>query len=98
MIHDLIPGNFMHTFHARGRSERSMALDQVLRENACIGLHVVDILGEVGQQLALVLKKPDESMSWGKPLFGWEYILSNRIEDARIFTKEINIKDFLRIS
>jgi hypothetical protein len=75
-----------------------MALDQVLWQNACVRFHVVDILGEVGQQLAFVLKKPDESMSWGKPLFGWEYILSNRIEDVGIFTKESNIKDFLRIS
>lgn len=40
-----------------------MTLDDLLGQNACISLDVVDILGIVSQQFPFILQQTDEGMS-----------------------------------
>jgi hypothetical protein len=75
-----------------------MALYHLLREYSCISFNIVDILRVIGQQLPFVLKKSNESMGRRPFLFGWENILCDGEENARVFSEDMNIKDLLRIT
>lgn len=75
-----------------------MTLNQFLSGNASMALQIVNILGEVGQELALVLKQLDERMSRRELAGRREYVLCNGVKDARVFPKETNVENFLRIA
>ena len=75
-----------------------MTLYNFFREYPGICFNIIDILRVVGQQLPLVLQKPNERMG-GRPfLFRWENIFGNGKENVRILPEDINIEDFLWIA
>ena len=75
-----------------------MALYNLFRAYPSICFDVIDILRVVGQQLALVLQKPNERMG-GRPfLFRWEDILGNGKENVRVLSEDMDIEDFLWIA
>lgn len=53
-------------FTTARRSPRAVALYQSLREDARIGLHIVDVLSVIREQLAFVLQEFDKSVSEGE--------------------------------
>ena len=75
-----------------------MALYDFLTVDPGVSFDVVDILGIVCQQFALVLQKFDKSVCRGEFLLRGKYIFCNREENARVFIKQLDIKDFLRVT
>lgn len=61
-------------------------------------LKIVNILCEVGEQLALLLKETDKCVRGRKSVSRWEDITGNRIENAGILSEELDIEDLLRIA
>jgi hypothetical protein len=97
-IEDRIARDIETALHAGGRRKGSMTLYNLLREYTSICFDIIDILRVVGQQLPLILKKPDECMS-GRPfLFRRENILGNREENVRVLPEDMDIEDFLWIA
>lgn len=43
-----------------------MTLDQIFRQNARVGLEIVNILREIREQLLLILEETNECMRWGE--------------------------------
>ena len=64
IIVNFVPSNLILTFDTSGCGKRAVALYNVFREHACVGLDIVDILGVVGKQFSFILKQPDKPMSW----------------------------------
>lgn len=63
-----------------------------------MSLEIVNILCEVGEQLALFLKEMDKCVRGRKFVARREDIVSNRIENARILPEELDVEDLLRIA
>jgi len=95
---DGITGDLELALDTSGSGEGSMTLYNLLRSDSRVGLDVVNVLGIVGQQLSLVLQKPDEPMSRGEFLLCREDILGNREEDARILSENVDVKDLLGVA
>jgi len=55
-------------------------------------------LGEVREELVLVLEKADEAVGWRESVCSREYVLGYRVEYRRVFAEKMNIEHFLRIT
>lgn len=75
-----------------------MALDQLLRENARMAFQIVNVLGEIGQELAFVLEQLDECMSRRELAGGREDVLCDGVKDARVFPEDTDVEDFLWVA
>lgn len=63
-----------------------------------MSLEIVNILCEVGEQFALLLKEMDKCVGRREFVGRWEDIAGNRIENARILPEELDVEDLLRIA
>lgn len=63
-----------------------------------MSLEIVNILCEVGEQFALLLKEMDKCVRGRKFVGRREDIVGDRIENARILPEELDIEDLLRIA
>lgn len=61
-------------------------------------LKIVNVLCEVGEQFALLLKEMDECMRGRKFVGRREDIFGNGVEDAGILPEELDVEDLLRIA
>lgn len=58
---------------------------------------VVDVLGVVRKELALVLEEADEGVGWRETVRGWEDVFGDGVEDGGVFTEDRDVEDFLRV-
>ena len=82
---DRFAGDLVLAFVASRSCERTVALNQLLREDTCHRLDVVNILGVIGEEFALLLEQVDEFMCRRVSIYVGEDVLSNLKEDAWIF-------------
>lgn len=75
-----------------------MALYHLFGLDTGICLDIIDVLGVVGQQLALILEEFNESMSWREFLLGRQDILRNRKENVGIFPEDMDIENLLWVA
>ena len=84
---------------AAGGGETAVALDQAVGGDACEAFEVVDVLGVICLQAALVLQGADESVGRGVSLavFG-EDLACERVEGLRVFVEVEDVEDFFRLA
>lgn len=70
VFHDRVSWDLVLALETSGRGKRAVALHDLIRKNARIGLNVVNVLSIVGQEFILILKQPDKPMSRRELIFG----------------------------
>ena len=73
-------------------------MDELVGLDPGVVFQVVDVLGEVGQELVLVLEELDEGVGGGELFAGGQDVFGDGVEDAGVLAEEADVEDFLRVA
>ena len=97
VVVDDIAGDVVAAFDAGGCGEGAVALNEVVGRDASVAFKVVYILGEVCEELVLVLEEANEGVCRGEFLAGGKDVFGDGVKDAGVLAEEMYVKDFLRV-
>ena len=98
IVADGVPRHLMAAFDAGGGGEGAVALDQFVGPDAGGGLEVVDVLREVGQELAFFLEQRDEGVCGREAVAVREDVARDGVEDGWVLAEDLNVKDLLWVA